>query len=195
MIIGVSGYARTGKDEIAKVLVEEFGFERLAFADKLRECVYAMNPIVLWDSEFGPLQDGVEPYIPLKYVIDTYTWDGYKSTGWGTHIRKYLQRFGTEVGRDLLGQNIWVDATFAVTDVTKDYIVTDCRFNNEAKGILSRGGHMWRVSRPGVGPVNDHISEVGLDNFPFDARINNDGDLTDLRDSVRLTLKRKPDTT
>lgn len=190
MIIGISGYARTGKDEIAKVLVEEFDFERLAFADKLRECVYAMNPVVLWDYDFGPLpKDRYVSYIPLKWVIDTYTWDGYKSTGWGTHIRKYLQRFGTEVGRDLLGQDIWVDATFMTLDVTKNYVVTDCRFANEAKGIITKGGKMWRIDRPGVGPVNDHISEIGLDQFPFDVRINNDGDLTDLAESVRLLLK------
>ena len=33
-IIGLSGYARSGKDEAAKVLVEELGFPRVAFADK-----------------------------------------------------------------------------------------------------------------------------------------------------------------
>ena len=39
-IVGLSGYARSGKDEAAKVLVEEFGFTRVAFADKLREVLY-----------------------------------------------------------------------------------------------------------------------------------------------------------
>lgn len=182
MIIGISGYARTGKDEIAKVLVEEFGFERLAFADKLRECVYALNPIVAYDWDLA------SP-IYLSEVIDKYGWDGVKSSRYGIEVRRLLQRFGTEVGRNILGENIWVDATFMVTDVTKNYIVTDCRFRNEAMGILRQGGKMWRVNRPGVGPVNDHISETGLDNFSFDAVIENDGALTDLAESVRLLLK------
>lgn len=184
MIIGISGYARTGKDEVAKVLVEEFGFERLAFADKLRECVYALNPIVVSKD-----LDDVAWLRHLQDVIDDYGWDGVKETPYGPEVRRLLQRFGTEVGRNILGQNIWVDATFMVTDVTKNYIVTDCRFRNEAMGILRQGGKMWRINRPGVGPVNDHISEIGLDDFPFDTIIENDGDLTDLRDSVRLALK------
>jgi dephospho-CoA kinase len=45
MIVGISGYARSGKDEAAKALVE-MGFERRAFADKLREFLLALNPMV-----------------------------------------------------------------------------------------------------------------------------------------------------
>lgn len=192
MIIGISGYARTGKDTIADILTEEFGFERLAFTDKLRECVYALNPMIGFWKDNGLPDEYYPTEIRTKYlqdVIDQYGWDGVKSTYWGPEVRRLLQRFGTEVGRNILGQNVWVDATFAVTDVTKNYIITDCRFGNEALGILEKGGKMWRVNRPGVGPVNDHISEIGLDDFPFDATINNDGSLTDLRESVRMLIK------
>jgi hypothetical protein len=184
MIIGVSGYARVGKDTVADILVQDAGFERIAFADKLRECLYALDPIVLWDYEFGELQTGVQPFMPLKYVIDTYGWDGYKATGWGTHIRKYLQRFGTEVGRDLLGDNIWVDSTFMTLDMTKNYVVADCRFKNEAEAITRKGGQVWRINRQGVGPVNDHVSEIGLDHWPFDKIINNHASIEDLREKV-----------
>lgn len=186
MIIGISGYARTGKDEVAKVLVEEFEFERLAFADKLRECVYALNPIVVSKD-----LDAVAWLRHLQDVIDDYGWDGVKETPYGPEVRRLLQRFGTEVGRNILGGNIWVDATFRAMKPNCNYIITDCRFENEAKAVQDdyEGGKMWRINRPGVGPVNDHISEIGLDNFPFDTIIDNDGDLTDLRDSVRLALK------
>lgn len=182
MIIGISGYARTGKDSVADILVNDFGFERLAFADKLRECVYALNPVISYGKTWGsPLY--------LQPIVDLHGWDGVKSTPFGPEVRRLLQRFGTEVGRNILGQNVWVDATFAVTDATKNYIITDCRFRNEAMGILRKGGKMWRINRPGVGPVNDHISEIGLDNFSFDATINNDGSLTDLQESVRMLIK------
>lgn len=189
MIIGISGYARAGKDTVADILVEDHGFERLAFADKLRECLYEMDPIVLWDYEFGELEPGIQPFLPLKFVIDTYTWDGYKATGWGTHIRKYLQRFGTEVGRELLGNNIWVDSTFMTLDSAKNYVVTDCRFINEAKAITTRHGKVWRVNRPGVLPINDHISEIGLDKWPFDVILDNDSTINDLREKVGRAKK------
>jgi dephospho-CoA kinase len=46
MIIGLTGYARTGKDTVASVLVKDFGFERIAFADPIRELLYELNPKV-----------------------------------------------------------------------------------------------------------------------------------------------------
>ena len=44
MIIGLSGYARSGKDAVAQVLVSEFGFKRVAFADPIRDLLYEMDP-------------------------------------------------------------------------------------------------------------------------------------------------------
>ena len=46
MIIGVSGYARSGKDTIAEVLIMNYGFKRLAFADNIRKAVKVLNPIL-----------------------------------------------------------------------------------------------------------------------------------------------------
>jgi len=45
MIIGLSGYAQSGKDTVANYL-SEYGFTRLAFADPIRKLLYQMNPIV-----------------------------------------------------------------------------------------------------------------------------------------------------
>ena len=36
MIIGLSGYARSGKDTVAELLVLNYGFKRVAFADGIR---------------------------------------------------------------------------------------------------------------------------------------------------------------
>lgn len=188
MIIGLSGYARSGKDSVADVLATEFGFQKIAFADKLRECLYELNPVILWDQNETKVYEAILDYMPLKWIIDTYGWDGYKDTGWNKHIRIMLQRMGTDVGRNILGGDIWRDATLRVMDLTKDYVVTDCRFQNEAYMVAREGGKVWRVNRPGVGPANDHISEVGLDDYPFDTIIPNDGDLTYLAKTVRLAL-------
>ncbi len=37
VLIGLMGYARSGKDTIAKFLVSRLGFKRLSFADTLKE--------------------------------------------------------------------------------------------------------------------------------------------------------------
>jgi 50S ribosomal subunit-associated GTPase HflX len=46
MIIGLSGYAQVGKDTVANILVQHHGYKRVAFADKIRECLFALDPII-----------------------------------------------------------------------------------------------------------------------------------------------------
>lgn len=182
-IIGLSGYARVGKDEAAKVLVEEFGFTRVAFADKLREFVYALNPIVGTTDN----SKSVINYVYLQEVIDRESWDRYKEGPYGGEIRRLLQRVGTEAGRQTLWDSIWVDAAFAGLPDDARVCIPDCRFENEARAVVDRGGQMWRVTRTGVGPVNSHPSETSLDNWNFDVVLFNDGALETYQDNVRST--------
>lgn len=175
-VIGVNGYARSGKDTIADILVEQCGFKRMAFADKLREAAYVLNPYVIDATGYE--------HAPLAWVIDHHGWNGYKDSVWGEDVRGILQRLGTEVGRNILGQNIWVDAILNDLDDDGKYVFTDCRFANEAEAVTELWGHVWRVDRPGVGPANDHISEIGIDDWNFDVRINNAGSIQDLADKV-----------
>ncbi len=180
-LIGMSGYATAGKDEAAKALVED-GWIRLAFADKLRDCLYALNPIVgLEMKQLKYLQD----------VIDREGWHGYKKGKFNDPIRRLLQRFGTEVGRDLLGENIWVDSTLNNLDPDGKYVVTDMRFLNELMGVRDRGGIAVRLTRPGVGPANQHTSETTMDNVCFEAYIQNDGTTEVLHQRVRDLVKEK----
>ena len=46
-VIGLSGFAGAGKDEVGRVLVEDFGFTRVAFADTLKEVATAIG----WDGQ------------------------------------------------------------------------------------------------------------------------------------------------
>lgn len=177
MLVGLSGYARAGKDTGAAVLAQD-GFERIAFADIMRDFLYNLNPIV--GAEYK------EPYaVRVKDVIDYYGWDGYKEIGlWGKEIRQLMQRLGTECGRELLGDNIWVDSALRHIQPGKNYVVTDCRFLNEADSIRNRGGKVIRITRPGIGPANSHASETSLDDYDFDAVVSNDGGLEALYEKL-----------
>jgi dephospho-CoA kinase len=44
MIIGLSGYARSGKDTVAELLCLNYGFRRISFADPMREAILILNP-------------------------------------------------------------------------------------------------------------------------------------------------------
>lgn len=185
-IIALSGFARSGKDETAKVLIEKYGFIQVAFADKLREMIYALNPIVAVETGFhhndhtvsrnsnGVLQSAVY----VKDVIDFYGWGGYKETKYGTEIRRLLQRLGTEAGRQTLWDSIWIDA--ALTGLPEDakVVVSDARFFNEFDAVRDRGGYVWRIDRDGVGPANDHASEMeAIDYTNFSLFLKNNGTL------------------
>lgn len=178
-IIGLSGYSTAGKDEAATVLVNH-GFERVAFADVLRDMAYAVDPFIdvgdgPHDYEFGRLSD----------IIDKYGWDYSKNIF--PDVRRLLQRLGTEAGRDILGGNIWVDTAF--NRAKSDRIcVSDVRFPNEAQAIRDRGGVLVRITRKGVGPRNDHPSETSLNNYDFDFYIENDGSIEDLHAKVKNLL-------
>jgi len=172
-IIAFSGYARSGKDAAAEALTG-LGFRRLAFADKLREFVYAINPKV--DS------NGMITY--LRDVIDTYGWDGYKETKWADDIRRILQVVGTEGGRKVIGENVWVDATLNNLEDGK-YVFSDVRFPNEADAIRNMGGYVVRIIRPGIEPANNHPSETALDRYYFNDVIHNDKSLEYFQNLVR----------
>jgi len=157
-ILGLAGYARSGKDTAGNAL-EVIGWKRIAFADVLREFAYTLNPLIM--SEWGKVTQ-------LRWIIDEYGWDGYKRTQWAENVRDLLQRLGTECGRELISQNVWVDATFNRMDSAFNYVITDVRFPNEASAILARGGSLLRIVRPGVGPANGHKSETALDDWGLD---------------------------
>jgi len=183
-IIGLSGYARSGKDEAAKILVEEFGFTRVAFADKLREVLYALDPIVAPSKERYFV--GSKVVVTLQEVIDVYGWDKYKESEYGPEIRRLLQRLGTEAGRQALWDTIWIDATLTGFDADAKVVVSDARFFNEFDAIRERGGEIWRIEREGVGPTNNHPSETEAVDYPYFATyIHNDGTLEDYRKSVK----------
>ncbi|WJN62761.1 deoxynucleoside monophosphate kinase [Streptomyces phage phiScoe15] len=182
LLIGLSGYAGSGKDEAAKVLVAG-GWRRDAFADRLREFLYALNPLIPGHVGAGNLR--------LANVVDAYGWDSAKRTF--PEVRSLLQRCGTEAGRQVLGSDVWVKALMSEFDAGSEaLVVTDVRFPNEADAIRQAGGVLVRIERPGVGPNTApdgtvHSSDVALDGYDFDVVVQNDGDVTDLHERLLST--------
>jgi len=93
-----------------------------------------------------------------------------------------LQRLGTEAGRDILGENVWVNAVFE-TFTGEKLAISDVRFPNEAEEIRNRGGAIVRIVREGFGPINGHISETAFKGQ--DIIIYNQGTPQDMLDQFR----------
>jgi hypothetical protein len=175
--IGLHGFAGVGKDSVAKIL-ENYGYTRVAFADKIREALYILNPVILLHP-YGEDQR-------VQDLVDRHGWDEAKRQY--EEIRRMLQVLGTEVGREMISQSVWVDSVFKDREEDKKYVFTDVRFTNEHHAVDSRLGLLVKVDRPGVGPVNGHESDKGLPDLWFDAHIVNDGTLEGLNTKVREIL-------
>ena len=168
MVIALSGYARSGKDTAAELLCLNYEFNRLSFADPMRDAMYKLNPLV----------DGTTR---LADLVDDYGWDVAKSKD---EARRLLQVFGTEVGREMFGQNFWIDQVFKQVEGPGRFVVADVRFPNEADAIKARGGTVIRINRHNLSAVNGHKSEHAMDNYMFNHVIYNDGTLDDLANNV-----------
>lgn len=177
-IVGLTGYAQSGKDTVADILVRQFEFERLAFADSIRNFLYEVDPIVGWVAN--------EP-IFLSKVVDR---DGWEKAKQSPEIRRMLQRIGV-AARNQWSKDFWVQQVLkkmALANPTKRYVITDVRFPNELAAIRTLGGQVWRVRRPGVGPVNSHESETQMDGFPVDQIFLNNGTKDDLELLVKTRM-------
>lgn len=181
-VIGLGYQAQHGKDTVADILHDLYGYEKIAFADKLREAVLALDPWVDCGDEFGAAPVRVSEALgSMGYEKAKKAYEEY---------RRSLQRMGTEVGRNVFGENFWVDLAFAHAPEGKLLVVSDMRFPNEYDAVLQRGGQVWHVHRPGMNAVaTTHPSETAIAHLPFDHTLVNDGSLKDLADKVIAALE------
>jgi len=177
VLIGLCGYAACGKDTAAQVLIEEFSFQRVAFAEPIKHALLALDPFV----------PGTEPgsFLRLSELSETLDWTKIKEY---PEVRRLMQILGTEVGRNLFDPDIWVklaESKLASTLSVGNTVVTDVRFPNEARLIKRHGGTLVRLVRPGLGPVNEHLSDRASESWTYDYHIENGDDVTSLHQKMR----------
>ena len=195
MIIGINGYAGSGKDtvgEIIKMQQPKENWEIKKFAGKLKEVasiILGIPKTMFEDQEFKK-----------KTLPQMWSDHGLPMT-----VRDFLQRLGTDALRQGLHPNTWVNALmmdyieqvvnvmndegYQLEDRYPNWIITDCRFPNEARAIKNEGGVIVRVNRAGIKAINAHPSEVALDAWSYDYVIDNDGSIEDLKQEVENVLK------
>jgi hypothetical protein len=168
--VGITGYATAGKDEIADVLVEEYGFVKIGMSDALNNYLRILNPVVAADA----------PSL-LRYS-DAIATHGYvEAKARYPEVRRLLQVMGTEIGR-AIDSDMWVKELNKLASNHQRVVTTGIRFPNEYTDLTC----LIAVERPGVGPLNDHPSE-NIDDIidQADYFFNNDGTVDLLRENVR----------
>ena len=173
MIIGLTGYAQSGKDTVANILVEQYGYTRVAFADKIRDFLYEVNPMV-----------GCSPSGYLKDLVDLIGWDAAKQE---PQVRRLLQDLGVGA-RKVFGEDFWIKQALVSTLKHQKLVVTDVRFTNEAGMIKHFEGQVWRIKRNNVSAVNSHVSEHEMDGYPVDQIFTNNGSIEDLAALIKTRM-------
>ncbi len=181
-LIGLTGFAGSGKDTVAEMLLDEYSGYSCAFADPLRRAaseVFGLTHEQMTDRE---KKEAEVPY-------------------WGKTPRQILQLLGTECMRDVFGGDVWVKRADmqleclkgmdAREEIGSDLVVfTDVRFPEEARFIREHGGVVVNVIRAGIGPVNNHVSDSGLAAELIDFDLLNNAGLEQLRDAARIGAQR-----
>lgn len=123
-LIGIMGYARSGKDTLGLVLRRLFSYKRIAFGDVLRSLV---------DDYCGDWGDvGTDQYRSRLVAMGDALRRNLGANVLVDHIERKISQlpWGTRV------------------------VITDIRYPEEAVMVANRGGSLVRVTRPGVGPVH-----------------------------------------
>jgi hypothetical protein len=207
MIIGIVGFLGSGKGTVGDVLIQNYGFYKLSFADAVKD---AVSVIFSWPRHLleGDTQESRE----FREKPDAF-WS--KRFGYEVTPRYMLQLMGTEAGRDVFHKDIWIHALERKLAMFDNVVVPDVRFPNEIDFIRKVRGKIVRVKR---GPEPDwydlahaansltflhapeahdemsksgiHYSEWAWVGQEFDHVIDNDGSIEDLKNKLNNIMEK-----
>lgn len=155
-VVALSGRAGAGKDFIANELVEKHGFVRMAFADTLKQMMALMLGVSIEDVnrlKVGEIDTELRSRLPasIRYL---------PSREIAHRTRVFLQVLGTDNGRKVFADDVWVwrlDAAIhkrrqrvdaGLDTATKGIVITDARFPNEFEMLTRIGATTVWVDAP-----------------------------------------------
>ncbi len=199
MIIGLVGFIGSGKGTVGELLAQDHGFIQDSFAAPLKDAVAA---IFGWDREL--LEGDTKISRDWREIPDEFWSEKFQKP---FTPRLALQLMGTEAGRNVFHQDLWVASLLnRCSRRTESTVVTDVRFKNEVEAIQKADGIIIRVRR-GAEPhwyhtalcankgntaaitemkrLGIHESEWNWIGCYINHAIYNDGALADLRNNIQ----------
>lgn len=161
-IIGLAGRKRSGKDTAAIALQ---GYDRVSFAKPIKTMLRVLlSAAAVPSKDIERMVEGDLKEVPTPAL--------------GGHTPRHaMQTLGTEWGRQMISNTLWIDTALADAAASGyGTVITDVRFANEAAAIKAAGGVVIRVERPNrpIGVLEDHPSETAIDTLDVDFVLVND---------------------
>lgn len=147
-VVGLSGFAQSGKTTAALYLEKKYGIRRKHIAEPLRAMLAVLLKANGMSSEMitryleGDLKESLIPELGVT--------------------SRYAQiTLGTEWGRELIANDLWAN-TWERGIEDGDSVMNDSvRFPNEADAIRRRGGVVIMIKRPGTKPAKFKWGKLG----------------------------------
>ena len=172
-VIGFTGLKGSGKDTAAAGLGD---YANVKMAGALKEMIRAfMRYIRIGEGEIERCIEGDLKEVPRPY--------------WGGRTTRYvMQHLGTDFGRNMVWDGIWVNAFKLCASGYDRVACTDVRFPNEVTAIHELGGKVIGIIRPGQDNRDAHASEAEIANLDVDMIVLNDGTVRQLQDAVKRVV-------
>jgi hypothetical protein len=187
-LIGIGGKREAGKDTVADHLVDKHGWVKLGMSDPLDVALLRQDPYIRIEPGDPLNKNKSAKFLHYSEIRDKISYVDAKTI---KDVRRNLMNLGTEVGRELLGEDTWVNvADQMIYDLLaegKNVILTGVRFPNEIALVGKySNGETWYVTRPTTKDdgLSDHASETSVSEEDFSVVINNDSDLDSLYETV-----------
>lgn len=171
-IIAFAGKARSGKSTAAAITHKALGGTLYALADPIRDMLRVL---------------GVEDFETRKED---------EIEGIGASPRKLMQTLGTEWGRIMINEDLWLNmAKLKLRDAEGVLIISDLRFESEAEWVRQNQGLVVRIRRTAYDEKGlfariraylnaPHPSERGIEWQDGDITIYNTGTLAEFEEII-----------
>lgn len=200
MLLGVVGFAGSGKGTIGDIFIRDYQFVRLSFADALKD---AVSVIFGWDRKM--LEGDTKESREWREKVDPWWSDKF---GYQVTPRLMLQKMGTEAGRNVFNDEIWIHTVAKRLKDHENVVIPDVRFKNEIDFVRDNGGFIIQVNR-GKNPkwyeaalkANKEDNTDLMENYPIhysewawlghhrDYVIDNNGSLVMLESDIKHMMK------